>query len=383
MFEAYIDAAAGLERNKSSIAEHSSIVKDSPKPTLIDIFCGAGIGAAGFLKAGFRIAAAVDIDEDACKVYEKNIGVKPIVGDLRGITGREILKSAGLKRGEATACSGCPPCQAFSSLRETTRVKGLRDRRKSLLRTYANRIEEILPRVVLLENVAGLAGRKNRRFLFSFVRRMEGLGYSCDYRVLNAADYGVAQRRRRLVLIGVREGKPALPEPTHSKDGKGGKPYHVKVAEVIRGLPPLRSGQASRKDPLHFAPKHSEGVIKLIRKIPKDGGSRSALPRSAWLDCHLKLGEQGAGSVYGRLSWQKVAGTITTRATTPSCGRFVHPSQNRGLSLREVAKLQSVPDDFGFEGTRSQIAEWIGNGMPTLLAEAVGRRTAQLAATFA
>ena len=179
--------------------------------------------------------------------------------------------------------------------------------------------------------------------------------------------------------MGVRGATASLPEPTHSKDGADGRPYYVKVAEVIRDLPPLKSGEGSKGDPLHFGPTHSEDVLKLIRMIPKDGGSRSALPRSAWLECHRKLDDGGAGNVYGRLAWSKPAGTVTTRANTPSCGRFVHPEQDRGLTLREMARLQSVPDGFAFEGNCGQIAKWIGNGLPTLFAERIGQKALALA----
>lgn len=346
---------------------------DVRRPKMIDLFCGIGLGALGFVRAGFEVAAAVDIDTAACELYEENVGVKPLVGDLGDVKGEEILRSAGLARGEAALCVGCPPCQAFSSLRRTSKRKGERDNRKSLLRVFADRVEEILPRAVVLENVSGLARGANKRFLREFVSRMEALRYKCSYAVLDAASFGVPQRRRRLILIGVLGAEPSLPKPTHVNPKlRNGKLAWITVKEAIGDLPPLDAGESDPHDHLHRAAQHGENVLKIIERIPLDGGSRRDLPKSLWLPCHKRLEKKGAESVYGRLSWNAPSGTITTRANSPACGRFVHPEQNRGLTLRETARLQSAPDTFSIRGFAKDVGMWIGNGMPPLLAEAVG-----------
>jgi DNA (cytosine-5)-methyltransferase 1 len=346
---------------------------DARAPRLIDLFSGVGLGSIGFVRAGFKVAAAVDIDESASTIYGRNFGVEPIVGDLREVTGKEILRRARAKRGEIDLCVGCPPCQAFSSLRTTRRKKGQRDNRKSLLRVFGDRVKEIYPKTVVLENVSGLARGRDAKFLKRFVNRMRRLGYSCTYGILDAADFGVPQHRRRLILIGVRSRRPSLPNPTHAnpKSLKEGQPWRT-VREAISNLRPLESGCSDPDDPLHVASTHEDKVLRLLARVPADGGSRTSLPRRMWLRCHKGLKEAGAGSVYGRLRWDAPSVTITTRANSPACGRFTHPEQNRGLTPREAARLQSVPDDFFLRGTKQQLSTWVGNGMPPLLAEKIG-----------
>lgn len=330
----------------------------------------------GFVKAGFQIATAVDLDADACAIYEDNLGVAPIVGNLRDVSGAEILRHAGLRRGELPLLVGCPPCQGFSTLRRTRLRKGQRDARKSLLRVFGERVEEMLPKTVVLENVAGLVLGRNRRFFRAFLNHVCRLGYSCEYAVVDAVDYGAPQHRRRLVLIGTRGNRPSLPQPSHSRGGKDGKLPWKTVKEAIRDLPPLRAGQRSSGLSLHEATAHSESVLRIIRHIPRDGGGRRSLPRNLWLPCHRKLkrrGKKGAESIYGRMRWDAPSPTITTRSQAPSCGRFVHPTQHRGITLREAARLQSIPDEYRIDGSKEQVARWIGNAMPLGLAQALGQ----------
>jgi DNA (cytosine-5)-methyltransferase 1 len=347
------------------------------RPKFIDLYSGIGMGSLGFVKAGFQIAAAVDLDAKACAVYEENLGVAPIVGDLRRISGAEILGHAGLKRGELSLLVGCPPCQGFSTLRRTRLSKGQRDNRKSLLRIFGQRVEEILPKIVVLENVTGLMFGRNRKFLRAFLNCVRRLGYRCEYAVLDAADYGAPQHRRRLVLIGTRGKEPSLPEPTHcNAGGNDGKLPWKTVRDAIGDLPPLRAGEKSGRLSLHEATAHSKSVLKIIRHIPRDGGGRRDLPPSLWLPCHKKLKrrrERGAESIYGRMRWDAPSPTITTRSDAPSCGRFVHPTQNRGMTLREIARLQSIPDEYIIAGSKEQVGRWIGNAIPLVLAQALGQ----------
>jgi DNA (cytosine-5)-methyltransferase 1 len=351
------------------------------KPKLVDLFCGIGLGALGFLRAGFEVIAAVDNDGEACKLYERNVGIKPIEGDLRKISGRHILEIIGAKRGEIDLVCGCPPCQGFSSLRMTRlgkkkKGKNRKDARKSFLKVFAQRIDEIYPKAFVLENVRGLTFRRNTRYLREFLAYMRRLGYSCKYAVLDAADYGVPQRRKRLIVIGSRVQSPELPKPTHSDPAlNAGRPPWITVREAIGNLPRLSAGRMAPNDVLHSAADHSEAVLKIIRHIPHDGGSRRSLPQRLWLPCHKKLTKherRGAESIYGRMRWAEPSPTITTRFHTPACGRFVHPNQNRGISIREAARLQSAPDDLRIAGSKDRMAMWIGNGFPPLLSEAIG-----------
>ena len=348
------------------------------EPKFVDLFCGIGIGSLGFVKAGFEIAAAVDIDAHACRIYEENLGIAPIVGDLRQVSGADILKRAGLKRGELFLCVGCPPCQGFSSLRATRLRRRQKDGRKSLLRVFAKRVEELLPRVVILENVRGLTFQRNRAFLDEFIAHMRRLGYLLDYGVLDAANFAVPQHRHRFILIGSLKHLPALPEATHSHpESDEGRPAWKTVREAIGDLPPLKAGQKDDKIPLHEAAAHSKPVLEIIRNIPTDGGGRRNLPRRLWLPCHKKLlnkKKRGAESIYGRMRWDAPSPTITTRCYVPSCGRFVHPKQDRGITLREAARLQTIPDDFKIAGSKDQVGQWIGNVFPLNFVETLGRQ---------
>lgn len=326
---------------------------------------------------GFEAVAAIDNDPHACKIYEDNIGLAPIIGDIKEISGKEILRKTNLSRGQIDVCVGCPPCQGFSTLRKTSLREGGRDQRKSLLRVFGQRIEDLLPNVVLMENVRGLTMGTNRRFLTEFISHLRQLRYFCQFGVLNAADFGVPQLRKRLILLGVRKVQPSLPPPTHSHSKEPGKLRWRTVRDAIGDLPPVRAGQKYAKIPLHEAPDHLDSTLRLIRKIPKNGGSRRNLPTRLWLPCHKKLEEEGgAGSVYGRMRWDVPSPTITTRCHTPSCGRFVHPSQNRAITLREAARLQTIPDSYKLVGHKDAIGRWIGNAMPLTLAEALAKHCA-------
>ena len=352
-----------------------------PQPNLIDLFSGCGGSSLGFKEAGFKIVAAVDIDHSACETYAMNVGVQPIEGDLRNVTGEQLLKRAGLKRGEVDVVVGCPPCQGFSSLRRT-RKGDSPDRRDDLLMVFAQRIVEIFPRMVIFENVPGIMRGRGKTFLRKFIKKLERHGYFPIGKLLNAANFGVPQQRKRLILIFAREEAltsdllPLLPRETHTnphlaKD-KGLLPW-VTVWDRIADLPPLKSGEKDLTISLHKAPDHKENALTIIKSIPKNGGSRKSLPEHLWLPCHKKLRGGGAESVYGRMSWFKPSPTITSRCIVPACGRFIHPDQDRAITPREAARLQSFEDHCGFEGSLESITWQIGNAMPPLLATAIGK----------
>jgi DNA (cytosine-5)-methyltransferase 1 len=268
-------------------------------------------------------------------------------------------------------------------LRKTRLKKGQRDGRKSLLRIFAQRVDELLPEIVIFENVRGITLGQNRRYLNDFMTHMRRLGYQLDFGILDAANYGVAQHRLRFILVGCRKRLPRLPEKTHSNPKSGDKaPRWKTVRDAIGDLPSLEAGQRDETISLHEAATHSVNALRIIRSVPPDGGGRRNLPKKLWLPCHRRLAkrkQRGAESIYGRMRWDQPSPTITTRSHIPSCGRFVHPAQNRGITLREAARLQSIPDEFEIRArTKDQAGMWIGNAMPLGLAEALGREAFRL-----
>lgn len=335
----------------------------------------------GFKEAGFKVVAAVDIDHWACDSYALNVGIQPIEGDLRKVTGQQILERAGLKRGEVDVVVGCPPCQGFSSLRRTKKGDSP-DYRDDLLMVFAQRVIEIFPRMVVFENVPGIMRGRGKTFLRRFIKKLEKHGYFPIGSLLNAADFGVPQQRKRLILIFSREEAigvdllPLLPRETHTDPRlakKNGLPPWVIILDKIADLPPLKNGEKAPNIPLHEAANHGENALRIIKNIPKDGGSRKSLPENLWLPCHKKLRGRGAESVYGRMAWAKTSPTITSRCTVAACGRFIHPDQDRAITPREAARLQSFDDRCSFKGSKESITWQIGNAMPPLLATVIGK----------
>jgi DNA (cytosine-5)-methyltransferase 1 len=352
-----------------------------PQLTLIDLFSGCGGASLGFKEAGFKIVAAVDIDHSACETYTMNVGVQPIEGNLRDVTGEQILKKAGLKRDEVDVIVGCPPCQGFSSLRRTKKGDSP-DHRDDLLMVFAQRIVEIFPRMVVFENVRGIMHGRGKAYLRRFIKKLEKHGYFPMGKLFDAADFGVPQHRKRLILIFAREEEvtddlcPCLPWETHAAPHlarEKGLPTWVTVQDAIADLPPLKSGEKDPTISLHKAPDHKRNALRIIKSIPKNGGSRKSLARHLWLPCHKNLRGRGAESVYGRLAWDKPSCTITSRCTVPACGRFIHPEQDRAITPREAARLQSFDDHCNFVGSLESMTWQIGNAMPPMLATAIGR----------
>lgn len=353
------------------------------KPLLLDLFSGCGGASLGFKLAGCKIAGAIDINASACRTFEYNLKVKPIEGDLRTTDGAYILKEFGLKKGDLDIVLACPPCQSFSSLRRTSKGNEV-DARDDLIIFFAKRVAEIQPRIVVFENVSGIVGGRGKAFLEFFFQKMKKLGYKGVSGIVNTASHGIPQFRKRLIALFIKEhdrsaDRLALPKQTHF-DPRVAESLHLRpwltVRDAIGDLPPLESGEAAKYPPNHVAPKHSEKVLKIIRSIPKDGGSRSSLPKKLWLRCHKDL--DGAENVYGRMSWSKPGPTITSRCTTPSCGRFIHPEQDRAITPREAARIQSFPDYFIFNTTLHATTQQIGNAMPVNLATAMGEELVRL-----
>lgn len=325
----------------------------SKKLLAVDLFSGCGGLTLGLKQAGFRVAGAVEIDSLAVETYKKNHPeVEVWSEDIRKIKGTEMLRVLGLKKGGLDLLAGCPPCQGFSSIRTKNGRKEAQDERNDLIFDYLRLVKALLPKAVMMENVPALA--KNGRMRV-FKKELSKLGYNLNGTplILNTADYGVPQRRRRMILVCSRIGNIELPK---------GEVKKITVREAIGDLPrPGKSG-----DPLHdMKEKRDVRIAEMISLVPKNGGSRTDLPKRFQLACHKKLPE-GFKDVYGRMSWEEVAPTITGGCVSPSKGRFLHPTQNRSITLREAALLQSFPQNYYFSLNKGKqgVALMIGNALP-------------------
>ncbi|MBK9134371.1 MAG: DNA cytosine methyltransferase [Betaproteobacteria bacterium] len=316
----------------------------------IDLFSGCGGLSLGLRRAGFTVAAAVEIDPKAQETYRLNHPKVRLYGrDIRDLSPRQVLLEAGLKPGELDLLAGCPPCQGFSRLRTMNKRTAVRDDRNNLVADFFRFVQAIRPKTVMLENVPALA--KDARFL-KMRRQLHALGYKTVVHVLDAADYAVPQRRKRLIMLASNVHEPAIADKVRRR---------VTVRQALSGL--RKPVEAS--DKLHaLAEKRTEHVRRLIALIPKDGGSRCDLPERYRLECHKR--SDGFSDVYGRMAWDDVSPTITSGCHNPSKGRFLHPSQNRTITLREAAILQGFPRRYRFnvEHGKEAIALMIGNALP-------------------
>ncbi|MCB5285389.1 MAG: DNA cytosine methyltransferase [Candidatus Cloacimonetes bacterium] len=335
------------------------IFNDGGKPTAVDLFCGCGGLTVGLKKAGFRVLGAVDIDPLSVTTYKANHrDVTLWERDIRELDPQELLDTLGLKKGGLDLLAGCPPCQGFSRMRTLNGAVSVEDPRNDLLLEFQRYVEALRPRTVMMENVPGL--RNDERFAV-FCKKLKKLGYLGDHRVLNAADFGVPQRRRRLIyLAGVGMEIPFVENAGRMKT----------VEDAIGGLP--RAGESG--DAVHDMPENrTPKIMEIIQRIPKDGGSRRDLPDEYQLECHKRC--NGFKDVYGRMAWKDVAPTITSGCFNPSKGRFLHPEEDRAITMREAALLQGFPRRYKFPATnnKSAVALMIGNALPPPFIAAHGK----------
>lgn len=319
-------------------------------PCAIDLFAGCGGTTLGLKKAGFNVLAAVEVDKIAASTYQANhpeIILKQ--ADIRDLSPTALRRELKLNAGDLDLLAGCPPCQGFSTLRTQNGSKANRDSRNQLVLEILRFARTLLPKAIMMENVPGLVGRRPFKVL---CQGLVQLGYSIKFEIKDAADYGVPQRRRRLILIAGRGIKLQF--------GR-----EVRQAKTVRqAISGLRSPAKSR-DSLHKIPERRSPEIKaLIRAIPKNGGGRRDMPRKWQLNCHKD--HSGFNDIYGRMAWDKVAPTITSGCFNPSKGRFLHPTQNRTITMREAAVLQSFPKNYFFDVAhgKQKIALMIGNALP-------------------
>jgi DNA (cytosine-5)-methyltransferase 1 len=316
----------------------------------IDLFAGCGGLTQGLHDAGFTVIGAVELDSLAADTYEMNHEDVTIWRkDIRQVSVGAVKKRLGLRKGELDLLAGCPPCEGFSSMRTLNGRKRVKDPRNDLIYEYLRFVEGLRPRALMLENVPGLM--RDARWA-RVAQELGTLGYLITTAVLNTADYGVPQRRRRFIMLASREGVIPFARPAR---------VNRTVADAIGELVHPRRCP----DPLHKASKgRSRRIANMIKLIPKNGGSRSDLPRHYKLACHKRF--FGFNDVYGRMKWNDVAPTITGGCVNPSKGRFLHPTQDRPITLREAALLQSFPKSYEFPLTRGvyPVAVLIGNALP-------------------
>jgi DNA (cytosine-5)-methyltransferase 1 len=315
----------------------------------VDLFSGCGGMTQGMRLSGFNVGVAVEIDKNAAVAYKMNHPkTKVLQRDIRKIDSKEIRSLFVNERIDLLA--GCPPCQGFSSLRRLNRKRSARDERNKLILEYLRMVRELMPLTIMMENVPGLVNY----YLFKrTVKELRKIGYALDVSIVNTKDYGVPQSRKRLVLVGSVLGDIKIAPPTYEK---------MTVEDVIGKLGSVENA----KDPLQkITVNHTERIRKLITMIPKNGGGRKDLPIEYQLNCHRKE-NCGFDDIYGRMKWKDCSPTITAGCLNPSKGRFLHPEENRVITPREAALLQSFPMDYKFplEVSKTSIAWMIGEALP-------------------
>lgn len=315
----------------------------------IDLFSGAGGMSEGLRMAKFKTKFAFEIDPVASMTYKLNHKrTKVFTQDIRTIKTEKLLKS--LKGQTIHLLAGCPPCQGFSSIRRLNRNQPVDDERNFLINEYVRFIDDLAPYTIMLENVPGLEMSED---FHRAIKHLRAIGYNIEYDILNVKDYGVPQSRKRLVMIGSRLGPISIAQPTNKKST---------VRTTISGLP----NPEDSTDQVHkIYPHHIQRIQMLISQIPHDGGSLRDLSDEWQLNCH-KADNVGFNDVYGRLRWDAYSTTITGGCLNPSKGRFLHPEQDRCITAREAAMLQTFPADYVFpiDVAKTKIALMIGNALP-------------------
>ncbi len=329
----------------------------------IDFFCGCGGTSAGLKKAGVQILAGIDFDKDAGRTFIRNFPeAQFFLEDVRNFHPFNLEALIERDRISPLLFSACAPCQPFTKQKTTKRQK---DARLNLLNEFHRFVQVFRPDYIFLENVPGLQKIKSGDGpLTNFLRLLDKLGYRYDVKAPASQEYGVPQVRKRLVLVASLLGDILVPEATHGPGTPN--PEYENVWNWIGKLPKIKAGEAHKKVKNHRAASLSEINLQRIAATP-EGGGRLDWPKYLRLDCHDD--HIGHTDVYGRLRKDKPAAALSTRCISLSNGRYGHPTQDRAISVREAARLQTFDDDFVFEGNLNSMARQIGNAVPVRLAE--------------
>lgn len=358
-----------------------------PRPTAIDLFCGAGGLSEGLRQAGFSVLAGNDFDEAAGETYvATHSEARFLGGPIQALSPHDFLRASGLAKGELDVLAGGPPCQAYSVYNHQ---RGMHDERSSLFREHLRMVDGLRPRWVVMENVTGIFSAGGGSAVAAITEGFKALGYSVECRILRAEEYGVPQERRRVVFMGNRTGEPIVwPEATH---GPGRLPF-VTVSDAIGDLPPIGNGETYRSDSYlskptsgyqeelrrgsdrvlnHAAPRLAPVNLERMRHIPQ-GGSWRDIPFDLLPAGMKKAKRSDHTKRYGRLRWDGLSSTILTKCDV-HWGAYIHPEQDRSLSVREAARFQSFPDWFEFLGSPTDQYVQVGNAVPPLLGRAIGK----------
>lgn len=335
-----------------------------PKISGVDLFCGVGGLTHGLNQAGINIRAGIDLDTSCKYAYETNNNAEFIGEDITHIKGNDFQKY--WNDDEIKVLVGCAPCQPFST--HSNKVKNKENGSKwNLLNEFIRLVRESSPDIISMENVPNLS---NKQIFSNFVSELIKLGYKVSYKNVYCPDYGIPQKRRRLVLLASKFGEIDLLPPTHSKIN------YVTVKDVISNLDPIESGKRNKTDKLHFTSKLTNINLERIKaSTPK--GTWEDWDENLRLDCHKRQTGNTYKSVYGRMSWDEPSPTITTQFYNYGTGRFGHPEQNRALTIREASILQTFPEDYKFvadeqEVILTRVATHIGNAVPVKLGRIIG-----------
>lgn len=341
----------------------------------VDFFCSGGGMSFGVQEAGIQILAGIDFDENCRETYEANIkGAEFIHADVFDLKEQELEDKLSLnKNDDNLVLIGCSPCQ-FWSIINTDKTKSARS--KNLLVEFSRFVKYFRPGYVVVENVPGVLRRKEESGLNEFIVWLKNNGYeNPHFKVHNVNDYGVPQNRKRFTLIASRISK----EEIMPLELQGKKVVVKDVLGEDKGFPKIKAGHKDNTDFLHSVPSISEINKKRLKKVKKDGGNRLGFANDPELQLNCFIGRDDSfKDTFGRLWWDRPAPTITTKFFSISNGRFVHPEEDRALSIREGATLQSFPFTYKFKGTSiANIARMIGNAVPPKYATALGKAIIQ------
>ena len=334
-------------------------------PQVIDLFCGIGGLSCGLIRSGLNVIAGFDIDPTCRYTYNYNNHVEYYDQNIREVTGEQLNALYG--DDQVHVLVGCAPCQPFSQMRVKMGNANVQDEKYDLLLEFGRLIEETHPAIISMENVPRI---RETNVFHEFIKILDRDGYYHSERVVFCPDYGIPQTRRRFVLVGSLIGPIDLIPPTHN-------PQDVHIRDFIGDLPKIPAGGVCETDPLHRSAALSDRNLERIRaSIP--GGTWRDWPENLRCKCHLKNSGQTYSSVYGRMTWDQIGPTITTQFYSYGTGRYGHPEQDRALSLREGALLQTFPEDYDFiDPDRPfvfrDVARHIGNAVPVRLGEIIGQ----------
>lgn len=329
----------------------------------VDLFCGAGGLTHGFILEKLNVVAGIDLDP-ACKYpFEKNNNAQFLERDVSHVTGKDLKKLFG--SAQIKVLAGCAPCQPFSTY-SYRYEKDEKDGKWGLLYHFARLAEESKPQIITMENVPSV---ENHKVFNDFVKTLQRLNYFVSVQVVDSSNYGVPQARKRLVLLASKFGEIEMIPPTVTKP--------VTVRDAIKKLPKVNAGEFHPKDRLHVSASLSPKNLQRIQ-VSTPGGSWKDWPEHLIADCHKNDKGKTYGGVYGRMEWDKPAPTMTTQCFGFGNGRFGHPEQDRAITLREAAILQSFPKDYEFIDSNEDLkmkalGRMIGNAVPVELGRAIAQ----------